>query len=77
MMASRAKAAGYHEEALKLYSELVGLLDDPKLRQEKMAPGTKNGVRSLPLSLLLRKRDQWAAAVVDYLKAIGRAGELG
>jgi hypothetical protein len=69
-MAAKAKAAGRHEDALRLYRSLVDLLDDENLHREKLAPGTRTGVRSLPLSPLLRKSERWALALEEYLHAI-------
>jgi len=69
-MAAKARAAGRHEDALRLYRNLVDLLDDENLRREKLAPGTKTGVRSLPLSPLLRKSERWASAIEEYLRAV-------
>jgi len=69
-MASKARAAGRQDEGLRLYHRLVDLLDDENLRREKLAPGTKSGVRSLPLSPLLRKSDQWASAIEEYLRTV-------
>jgi hypothetical protein len=75
MMAKRAGDVGRKDEALKFYRRLVEILDDLQLRQEKLAPGTKSGVRSLPLSNLLRKPEQWKSAIADYLKAMGSSLE--
>lgn len=66
-----AKRQGQRDAALKYYRRLVDLLDDPALRQEKMAPGTKTGMRTLPLSLLLLKPELWILEIEEYLKVIG------
>jgi hypothetical protein len=68
--ASTAKAAGRYGDALTLYKNLVNFIEDENLRREKLKPGTKNGVRSLPLSPLLKKPELWAAEIDHYLKAV-------
>jgi hypothetical protein len=70
-MATKAKAAGRLEDALRLYDRLVNLLDDGDLRREKLAPGpNKDCSKALPLSLLLQKAEHWASALEEYLHAV-------
>jgi hypothetical protein len=69
-MANVARAAGRHEDGLKFYRALVDLLDDENLRRQRLAPGTRTGTRSLPLSLLLQKTEQWESAIENYLRTV-------
>jgi hypothetical protein len=69
-LASTAKAAGRYGDALTLYKNLVNLIEDEELRREKLEPGSTSGVRSLPLSPLLKKPKLWAAELDRYLKAV-------
>jgi hypothetical protein len=66
----RASRVGKSDDALKYYTRLVRLLDDEALRIEKLKPGTVSGTRSLPLTGLLVKQDQWIEAIREYLAAL-------
>jgi hypothetical protein len=74
-MLGKAKSADRYEAGLKFYQTLVELIDDRNLRAEKLAPGTKSGIGSLPLSLLLQKSGQWASAVEQYLQSVSAKPE--
>jgi hypothetical protein len=71
-MAAKAKSAGLADEGLQFFRSLVGLLDDEKVRSEKLAPGTRTGTRGLPIADLLKKPDQFASLIEDYLRAVSR-----